>query len=64
MNTLAGISDEISTPADWANFSVSGTTSETPGKMSAGSGWTAVPEPATATLALAGLALLIRRRRA
>ncbi len=32
--------------------------------VSAGSGWVAVPEPSTAALALAGLALLIKRRRA
>jgi len=30
----------------------------------AGGGWTVVPEPSTAMLALAGLALLIKRRRA
>ena len=34
------------------------------GSVSAGSGWVAVPEPSTAMLALAGLALLIKRRRA
>lgn len=34
------------------------------GKLAAGGGWTAVPEPSTAMLALAGLALLIKRRRA
>lgn len=32
--------------------------------VKAGGGWTAVPEPSTAMLALAGLALLIKRRRA
>ena len=32
--------------------------------VSSGSGWVAVPEPSTAMLALAGLALLIKRRRA
>ena len=32
--------------------------------VSSGSGWVAVPEPSTAMLALAGLALLLKRRRA
>ena len=32
--------------------------------LSAGGGWTAVPEPSTAALALAGLALLLKRRKA
>ena len=32
--------------------------------LSAGGGWTAVPEPSTAALALAGLALLLKRRQA
>ena len=39
-------------------------TSSEKGKLKAGGGWTMVPEPSTAALALAGLALLIRRRRA
>lgn len=33
-------------------------------KVSPGGGWTAVPEPSTAALALAGLALLLKRRKA
>ena len=32
--------------------------------VKAGGGWTAVPEPSTAALALAGLALLLKRRKA
>ena len=32
--------------------------------VSPGGGWTAVPEPSTAALALAGLALLLKRRKA
>ena len=35
-----------------------------PTAASINSGWTAVPEPGTASLALAGLALLLKRRRA
>ena len=64
INTLAGISDETSSPTEFSNFAVNSSSSSTPGKMSGGSGWTAVPEPSTAMLALAGLALLIKRRRA
>ncbi len=59
-NTLAG--DE-STPEklSWSNGSYGGSTSTTVGTKNS---WVAVPEPSTAMLALAGLALLIKRRRA
>ena len=40
------------------------TTAEPSSKVSPGGGWTAVPEPSTAALALAGLALLLKRRKA
>ena len=33
------------------------------GTLTSGGGWVAVPEPATATLALAGVAMLFRRRK-
>ena len=45
-----------------ASFSYS--TSSTSGKLTKGGGWTAVPEPSTAMLAIAGLALLLKRRKA
>ena len=63
INTLSGISDELSTPTDWNTFAVNNSKG-TPGTASGGSGWTAVPEPSTAALALAGLALLLKRRKA
>ena len=62
--TLSGISSETSTidAAQFA-FSYSGPTESS--TVKSGGGWTAaVPEPSTAMLALAGLALLIKRRRA
>ena len=40
------------------------TTAEPSSSLKAGGGWTAVPEPSTAALALAGLALLLKRRKA
>ena len=45
----------------WSNATYGGATSDTVGTKNA---WVAVPEPSTAMLALAGLALLIKRRRA
>jgi uncharacterized protein (TIGR03382 family) len=52
------------TQIDTAVFSFSNTTNTkgTPGQI--GGGWYAVPEPATGALALAGVALLFRRRKA
>ena len=61
--TLAGIADETSSP-DAANFTFSFSNSDKDGTLSSGGGWTAVPEPSTAALALAGLALLLKRRKA
>ena len=49
---------------DAANFSFSWSGPSESSSLSKGGGWTAVPEPSTAALALAGLALLIKRRRA
>ena len=63
VQTLSGITSEIATPTAWDDYSVSTSVSAS-SSASAGSGWTAVPEPSTAMLALAGLALLLKRRRA
>ena len=63
--TLSGLTDDpTQTIADATfTFSYSGPTESK--TISSGSGWVlAVPEPSTAALALAGLALLIRRRKA
>ena len=65
--TVAGMDEDGSTAlADYkpaaSTFSY-GTKSDS-GPVTAGGGWVAVPEPSTAMLALAGLALLIKRRRA
>lgn len=63
VNTLSGIEDETSDPS----FSVFTFNNErgTDPTLTAGGGWVkAVPEPATGALALAGLALLFRRKRA
>ena len=66
--TVAGLEDDTSSLAT-ANFEFNlGTKTEinpSSSSPSAGGGWyAAVPEPSTAMLALAGLALLIKRRRA
>lgn len=45
----------------WSNATYGGATATAVGTKNA---WVAVPEPSTAALALAGLALLIKRRRA
>jgi len=61
--TLAGISDEGSV-LDNAVMSFSYSTAGEKSSITKGGGWTAVPEPSTAALALAGLALLLKRRKA
>ena len=61
--TLSGIVDEsssLTTATATFNYGTKGQSST----ISSGTGWTTVPEPSTAMLALAGLALLIKRRRA
>ncbi len=63
--TLSGLDpNDISVaPTQWADFAINGATSSEKGTLKAGGGWTAVPEPASAMLALAGVAMLIRRRK-
>lgn len=65
VNAFSGLVDDDPTvaAADWDAFTVS-STKNTTSSLSSSSGWTAVPEPSTAMLALAGLALLIKRRKA
>ena len=64
--TVSGMADSTSSlnafkPAA-STFSYGSSSEGT--SVSAGSGWVAVPEPSTAALALAGLALLLKRRKA
>ena len=54
---------KITPEVNWG-FSGADATASKSGSLAVGGGWTAVPEPSTAMLALAGLALLIKRRRA
>ena len=63
--TVPTTADELTTGLT-STFAFSSTKNQVSSgsSVSAGSGWVAVPEPSTAMLALAGLALLIKRRRA
>jgi len=64
--TVSGAADDGSVIDD-ASFSINWTSKTTLSggqSATAGGGWTAVPEPSTAALALAGLALLLKRRNA
>ena len=65
--TLSGFADATST-VDKYNLTAANMTYTTADasttKASPGGGWTVVPEPSTAALALAGLALLLKRRKA
>ena len=65
--TVSGLADETSTLDQYSVVAGNQTytvNSEVASSVSAGGGWTAVPEPSTAALALAGLALLLKRRKA
>ena len=59
--TVTGLADDSSILSQAAfdfNFDQS-----SDGTLTPGGGWVAIPEPATATLALAGVAMLFRRRK-
>ena len=60
--TMASSGDDRTTETfAWGNATYGGATADAVGTKNA---WIAVPEPSSATLALAGLALLIKRRKA
>ena len=64
--TISGVADATSSLNVYkpAASSFSYGSSSDSGSVSPGGGWVAVPEPSTAALALAGLALLLKRRKA
>ena len=65
--TMSSMSTEPPVNADNVTATFNYGTAATEGKLTAGGGWTAaaaVPEPGTAALALLGVGMLIRRRRA
>ena len=62
-NEVAGVWNNSSNAANWSYSGGTAADSKT-GTIKAGGGWVAVPEPSTAALALAGLALLLKRRKA
>ena len=61
VQALSGITSEIATPTAWNDGTYGGSVSTS---ATSRNSWVAVPEPSTAALALAGLALLIKRRKA
>lgn len=62
-NIEAFLNEGTALPTQTYSFTDAKPTS-TPSTAKAGAGWVAVPEPSTAALALAGLALLLKRRKA
>ena len=68
INTLSGLdsSDPRVNPADFNDYTASNTIVGKTGTLTAGSGWTAaaVPEPGIACMALLGIGMMIKRRRA
>lgn len=72
-HTVAGMDDWVGAPLPGAYFTFNWAQNEPGTALTSGGGWTAqvpdtpeppVPEPATASIALAGLALLFKRRKA
>ena len=61
--TMSGALADPPTDPAAAKFTFNYGTNTEKGALSSGKGWTAVPEPASAMLALAGVAMLIRRRK-
>lgn len=65
VKSMTGLVEEPPTDPDKITFSFSYASGDASRTISAGGGWhAAVPEPSTAALALAGLALLLKRRKA
>lgn len=67
LNAFSGIvADDPTAPlGEWNDFKVASAKNEANGTLSSSSGWTAaVPEPGTAALALLGVGMLLKRRRA
>lgn len=65
--TVSGVADATSNISNFAPTPSFATSTATDGTITAGGGWVAaaaVPEPATGALALAGIALLFKRRKA
>ncbi len=62
--SMANATSDPPVNPDAANFEFSWSGPKESSTIAKGGGWTVVPEPSTAALALAGLALLLKRRKA